>query len=59
MSLVDEVEVEGEIFDIEEIELVDIFRECERERDRPWEGFDRLSAEVLVGWPDPSLNDSN
>ena len=31
MSLVDEVEVEGEIFDIEEIELVDIFRECERE----------------------------
>lgn len=31
VDLTDEVEVESERFDIEEIELIEVFRECERE----------------------------
>lgn len=44
-------------FDIEERELTEVFRECERECVRPWAGLERLRQ--AGGMPGPILKDSN
>lgn len=62
MSFVElaEDEDESEVFDIEVIEVIEVFRECERECDRPWECWGRPGeTRGVEGRPGPSLNDSN